>query len=110
MVMEDIPAARKLLENSKEDTLNNYLSEDEMNLLGYQFLWNQQYDRAQEVLRTNVELFPLSWNSYDSYGELLLKMGKKDEAIRMYRKSIALNPENDAGKKALEQMLGTKND
>ena len=107
---EGIPAARKLLENIKNDTLKYYLSEDEMNTLGYQFLWNNKDDQSHEVLKTNVDLFPLSWNSYDSYGEILLKMGKKDEAIQMYRKSVELNPKNDGGKKVLEQILGSKND
>ena len=107
---EGIPAARKLLDNIKKDTLKYYLSEDEMNLLGYQFLWNNKDDQSHEVLRTNLDLFPSSWNSYDSYGEILLKMGKKDEAIQMYRKSIELNPKNESGKKILEQMLSSKNE
>ena len=33
------------------------------------------------------------------YGEALLNIGKKDEAIRMYKKSIELNPKNECGKK-----------
>ena len=59
-----------------------------------------------EFSKTNVDLFPSSWNSYDSYGEILLKMGKKDEAIQMYRKSIELNPKNEGGKKILEKIRG----
>ena len=54
---------------------------------------------------TNVDLFPLSWNSYDSYGEILLKTGKKEEAIKMYQKSIELNPNNEGGKKILKELL-----
>ena len=110
MVKQGIPAARKLLENIKKDTLNYYLNVDEMNLLGYQFLWNNKDSFSHEVLKANLDFFPSNWNSYDSYGEILLKMGKKEEAIQMYRKSIELNPKNEAGKKILEQILGSKND
>ena len=96
--------ANTLLETIKKDSLHYYLNEDEMNLLGYQFLWNNMNDKAYEVLKLNLELFPASWNSYDSYGEILLKIGKKEEAIKMYKRSIELNPNNDGGKKVLEQI------
>jgi predicted negative regulator of RcsB-dependent stress response len=52
-----------------------------------------------------MQLFPNSWNVYDSYGEALLNTGEKEEAIKMYKKSIELNPKNEAGKKILEQLL-----
>lgn len=105
-IMKDgIPAARKLLQTLKKDTVNYNLSENEMNLLGYQFLWSNLNDQSFEVLKTNVELFPLSWNSYDSYGEILLKFGRKEEAVTMYQKSIEMNPQNEGGKKALEQIM-----
>jgi tetratricopeptide (TPR) repeat protein len=40
-----------------------------------------------------------SFNTYDSYGEALANIGKKEEAIYMYEKSIALNPKNVSGKR-----------
>lgn len=88
MAKEGIAAASTVLESTKKDTLQYYLSEDEINVLGYQFLENSRLDEAHEVLKTNMILFPSSWNSYDSYGEVLLKMGNKEEAVKMYQKSI----------------------
>jgi tetratricopeptide (TPR) repeat protein len=44
-----------------------------------------------------VDLFPDIWNAYGSYAEALLADGQKEEAIKMYRKSIALNPDNKNG-------------
>ncbi|MGS2764682.1 tetratricopeptide repeat protein, partial [Sinomicrobium sp. M5D2P9] len=44
------------------------------------------------------------FNAYDSYGEALLMANKKEEAIKMYEKSIELNPENENGKTVLRQM------
>jgi tetratricopeptide (TPR) repeat protein len=63
------------------------------------------YEQAAETLKMNVELFPGSWNAYDSYGEALLANGQKAEAIKMYKKSLELNPKNDNGKKILEKLL-----
>jgi len=38
------------------------------------------------------------------YGETLLKTGQKEEAVKMYKKSIDLNPNNANGKKILEEI------
>lgn len=110
-------AARDTLNVLRKDTLGYLLSEDEMNSLGYDFMGGSnnpnpyrlpeehKYLEAVETLKLNVQLFPNSWNAYDSYGEALLNIGQKEEAIKMYRKSIELNPKNEGGKKILEQLL-----
>jgi tetratricopeptide (TPR) repeat protein len=65
---------------------------------------------ALQVFKLNVGLYPSDWNVYDSYGEALLKAGQKEEAIKMYQKSVELNPSNDSGKKILKQLTeGVKN-
>lgn len=98
----------KLLE-LKADTSHYYLLEDDLNELGLQLLYaatfEKHVDLALEVLKLNILLFPDGWNTYDSYGEALAKIGKKDEAIFMYKKSIELNPQNDGGKRAIEKLL-----
>src|SRR5688572_26467834 len=71
MATQGIAAAKNLFNKIKKDSLNYSLSEDEINVLGYQFLQSNQDDFAYEVFRVNVELFPSSWNAYDSYGEIL---------------------------------------
>jgi CubicO group peptidase (beta-lactamase class C family) len=109
--------ARDDLLSFKKDSLHYYLSEDEMNLLGYAFLGGPnnpnpyhfpetpKYAEAIETFKLNMELFPDSWNVYDSYGEALLAVGRKEEAINMYQKSVTLNPENEGGKKILKTLL-----
>lgn len=107
-------AARDTLETLLKDTANYYLSEDEMNSLGYDFLGNNNpyhlpeqhhYKQAVETLKINVALFPGSWNAYDSYAEALLADGQKEEAIKMYQKSVELNPKNEGGKKVLQKLV-----
>ncbi len=100
-----LKAADKVLIKIKKDTLNYYLSENEINSLGYAFLSTNKNEEAATTFKTNTWLFPLSWNAYDSYGEVLLNNGKKEEAIKMYQKSIELNPENENGKKVLQKLL-----
>lgn len=96
----------------REDTSHFHLREDDMNELGYELLnraiFNGHNDLALEVFRQNILLFPNNYNPYDSYGEALAKVGKKNEAIIMFRKSIQLNPDNEGGKKILEELLKKK--
>ncbi len=65
---------------------------------------DNKHAAAEAVFKANTLFFPSSWNTYDSYGEVLLKNGKKQEAIKMYRKSIELNPGNENGIKVLKQV------
>ncbi len=110
-------AAKALLQKLVKDTANYQLSEDEINQLGYDFLGTentyhlperQLYPQALETFKLNTVLFPASWNTFDSYGEALLKTGQPDKAAIMYQRSIQLNPDNKAGKKALEAILDKK--
>ncbi len=114
LLWKGVIAANAILETLKKDTANYYLSEDEMNTLGYDFMGNSNpyhlpeqhfYKQAVETLKTNAALFPNSWNAYDSYAEALLGDGQIDEAIKMYQKSLQLNPKNENGKKMLEKLL-----
>jgi len=41
---------------------------------------------------------------YDSLGEAYMKSGDRELSIENYQKSLELNPENEAGKKMLEQL------
>jgi len=47
----------------------------------------------------------LSSDAFNSYAEALAKIGKKEDAIAMYRKSLALNPKNEDSEKALQELL-----
>ena len=93
------------LNNLKKEN-NAYLqSEDNLNSLGYEYLNQNENEKALEIFRLNVLLFPTSANVYDSYGEILLKMNRKDESIKMYKKSLELNPKNENAKHVLEQIF-----
>src|SRR5829696_2611564 len=61
------------------------------NILGYAYRQNEAYSDAESAFRKYIELIPNDPNPYDSYAELLLKMGRFDEAITQYNKALAIN-------------------
>ena len=73
-------------------------SERDFNRLGYQFLRLQKCENALWIFNSATLIFPESWNVFDSYGEALHQCDKKEDAVKMYQKSIELNPENENGK------------
>jgi CubicO group peptidase (beta-lactamase class C family) len=92
----------------KGDTAHYYINERELNDLGYDLLRDGHRTEAVEALRLTTLLYPGSWNAYDSYAEVLLLAGKKEEAITMYQLSVKLNPKNESAKKVLKQLAGKK--
>lgn len=112
LVAGGVDAAFCKLECLKADSAHYYLSEDDMNELGLQLLYAATFSNHKElsleVLKLNTLLFPFSFNTYDSYGEALVSIGKTKDAIYMYKKSIELNPNNEGGKQALKRLLNDK--
>ena len=80
-------------------------NEGDVNSVGYEFLQANQVLEAIEIFKLNTEAFPYSGNCYDSLGEAYLKHGDKELAIENYKKSIELDPGNEAGKKVLAKLL-----
>jgi CubicO group peptidase (beta-lactamase class C family) len=110
LVENGIDGAFCRLTDLRADSVHYYLNEDDMNELGLQLLYGGTFkehnDLALEVLKLNTLLFPSGFNTYDSYGEALAKLGKVMEAIIMYKKSLQLNPDNEGGEKALKDLTG----
>jgi len=82
------------------------LTERDMGRVGLEFSRTSHFQQySMEVYKLNTEFFPKSWKVYDDYAKALLNNGQKEEAIKMYQKSVELNPDNLNGKKNLEQIL-----
>jgi len=90
--------------NKIKDADNYDLNENEMNQIGYQLMGSDKIEEALQVFKLNVEAFPKSSNVYDSYGEAFMKLGKNDQAIENYKKSIELNPGNQGGIDMLKKL------
>src|SRR6185503_8903355 len=61
------------------------------NILGYAYRQDDNYGDAESAFKKYIELIPSDPNPYDSYAELLLKMGRFDEAITQYNKALAID-------------------
>ncbi|NRB50017.1 MAG: serine hydrolase [Saprospiraceae bacterium] len=95
-------ARRKFI--ASKGGVDHYLNEHEMNMAGYELLQANHAKGAATIFLLNIESYPKSSNVYDSYGEALLALGKKEEAIANYKKSIRLNPKNEHGLQVLEDL------
>ncbi len=62
------------------------------NILGYAYRQNGDYANAEQAFKKYIELIPNDPNPYDSYAELLLKMGKFDQSVEQYRKALGVDP------------------
>jgi tetratricopeptide (TPR) repeat protein len=82
------------------------IRESEINQLGYTLLGAGKLEEAIGVFKLNVELFPDSWNVYDSLGEAYMNNGDTKLAIDNYKKSLELNPDNPTGIEALKKLEG----
>ncbi len=84
-----IPAA---IEEFRKATDLNPAFASAYNLLGYSYRQNVNYADAEKAFQRYVELIPKDPNPYDSYAELLLKMGRFDDAIAQYKKALDIDP------------------
>ncbi|MFT5053841.1 MAG: CubicO group peptidase (beta-lactamase class C family) [Psychroserpens sp.] len=87
-----------------KDSSNYYISEGQMNTIGYEFIWDDKLSEAIAVFKLNVDAFPEAFNTYDSYAEVLLTQGDSTLAIKNYQISVNLNPENKNGIEVLKKL------
>lgn len=87
-----------------KDKSDFYLSEREINMASYDLLSTDNAEEAVEVLKLGISAYPNAFNLYDSYGEVLRTLGKKEEAVKNYTKSVKLNPKNENGLRMLKEL------
>jgi CubicO group peptidase (beta-lactamase class C family) len=85
-----------------KDAKEYALDENEMINTGYELLKVAKTKEAAAIFKLSVEAFPKSFNTYDSYGEALMVLGDKTQAIENYKMSVKLNPGNENGIKVLK--------
>jgi pimeloyl-ACP methyl ester carboxylesterase len=81
------------------------VDESVLNWLGLHFLyWWGREEEAVGLFALNASLYPGSWRAHESLAEACADRGRTDEAIRSYRRSLELNPENANARAALERL------
>lgn len=86
--------------------LNEANIESGLNTQGLHLLEMKKFDHAIKVLALNTELFPNSWNTWDSLAEAYMQKGESHIAMGFFKKSIQLNPENNYAKQMVEKLAG----
>ena len=81
----------KAIEYYKKSTELNAKYSPAYNILGYAYRQNGDYESAEQAFKKYIELIPGDPNPFDSYAELLLKMGKFEDSITQYRKALAID-------------------
>ena len=77
----------------KHDDVFN-LRVDQLNSLGYKLMNEEKLEACKVVLELNTREHPDNFNTWDSLGEIYMKLGKDDLAIESYEKSLELYPKN----------------
>jgi hypothetical protein len=79
--------------------------EMQINGLGYYVLGQKHYDKAVALFRMNMENYPESGNTYDSYADALLAKKDTAGAIANFKKAYAITKSEDT-KHKLDQLEG----
>jgi len=80
--------------------------EIEVNNAGYGLMRAGRAREAARVFELNTEVFPESWNTWDSLGEALMEAGDTEAAIANYERSLQLNPNNANAVEMISRMRG----
>jgi CubicO group peptidase (beta-lactamase class C family) len=104
-VEEAVAAYRRI---GKEQADNVAVSEQRLNALGYELLRAKKARESLAVFALNAELYPQSFNVYDSLGDAYAEGGAKELAIKNYRRSLELNPQNRNAARMLKKLEGGK--
>ncbi len=91
-------------EHKKGHNAEYDVEEYEINSFGYELLNSGKTIEALKVFKINTKLYPNGYNTYDSYGECLLKLNHKKRSIDAYRKSLSLNPDNENARRMLAEI------
>ncbi|HEY6185618.1 MAG TPA: tetratricopeptide repeat protein [Terriglobales bacterium] len=91
---QEIPEA---IEHYKKATELSPRYSTAFNLLGYAYRQQGDYTNSEQAFKKYIELIPNDPNPYDSYAELLLKMGRFDDSIAQYNKALEIDPHWNAG-------------
>lgn len=99
-----VEAAIALYRQMRQRYPAEYFNERTLNTLGYAQLNAKHVQEAIALFKLNVEMYPAGFNAYDSLAEAYMVQGDRAAAIKNYRKSLALNPNNTNAVGKLKQL------
>ena len=94
-----VDAVRKTVKGNKNAFLNN---------IGYAFLKENSVDNAIVVFEENARIFPDNANTWDSLGEAYFINRDKENALKSYKKALALDPNSESAKAMIQKLENIK--
>jgi imidazolonepropionase-like amidohydrolase len=102
---KDVAAAVQQYRDLKATQANAYdFSENELIVLGYRLLRTKRTTDAIEIFKLSTQVYPQSYNTWDSLAEAYMIHDEKDLAIQNYKKSLELNPGSTNAVEKLKQL------
>ncbi len=86
----------------KSDTVNYDFSENVLNSYAYVLLRANRVTEAIKVFQLNTEVYPNSFNVYDSLADAYEKAGNKAMALESCIKALKLDPNNEYEKNRIK--------
>lgn len=74
-----------------------------INAFGYSRVTEKKLNEALKIFILSTEMYPKNANAFDSLGECLLMLDRKEEGIKAYKKSLDLNPRNKNAEKIVNR-------
>jgi len=104
IAMKGIDAIKAhFLNRNKKYGFTTQITEVTLNTIGYQLLQAEEIEKAIDVFKYAVELYPTSANVYDSLGDAFDIQGKKKRAIKNYKKAVSIGEKtNDVNLQAFK--------
>ncbi|RLJ80477.1 S41 family peptidase [Pedobacter alluvionis] len=95
------------LVNAYVDAINKTAKSNKnilLNKIGYAFLKEKSVDNAIIVFEENARLFPDNANTWDSLGEAYFINRDKENALKSYKKALALDPNSESAKAMIQKL------
>ena len=98
-----LSALKQYKKGKVEKSIANKI-ENGINSIAYDYLKKEDFTKAIEIFRVNTKNFSESANAYDSLAEAYMKNGQKEQAIKNYKKSLELNPDNTNAREMIDKL------
>ncbi len=79
-------------------------SSNQLNMVGYNLLFDHRTVMAIDIFELNVQLFPEDANIHDSLGEAYMAKGDYEKSREMYNKALEIDPNFANAKKMLQKL------
>ncbi|MET0461667.1 MAG: serine hydrolase [Chitinophagaceae bacterium] len=90
----------------KDDTANKYIDWISMNFIAEQLSQLKRFEEAKIIAENNVHAFPDKDLVMVTMANIYLKLGRREDAIRYYKKALVIYPGFEEAKNRLKELEG----